>query len=130
MMHRFRWCLVTAGLVALTLTGPTTIITAPAPFFEEILLEKSGIRWQHDNAFSPRRYLPETIGPGVAFVDYDNDGWMDLFLVNSGPSDFYQPSPKPRNGLYKNNRNGTFTDVTGPGPGRRRCLVRHGCSRG
>ena len=33
---------------------------------------------------SPERYLPETIGPGVAFFDYDNDGWMDIFLVNSG----------------------------------------------
>ena len=52
------------------------------------------------------------MGPGCAFLDYDNDGWMDIFLVNSGPSDFYTP-PKPlRNALYKNNRDGTFTDVT------------------
>ena len=33
---------------------------------------------------SPERFLPETMGPGVAFLDYDNDGWMDLFMVNSG----------------------------------------------
>ena len=58
------------------------------------------------------RYLPETLGPGVAFVDYDNDGWMDIFLVNSGVCDFYRPASKPRNGLYRNNRDGTFTDVT------------------
>ena len=38
----------------------------------------------------PNRYLPETMGPGVAFLDYDNDGWMDIFMVNSGAGDFYQ----------------------------------------
>jgi enediyne biosynthesis protein E4 len=61
---------------------------------------------------SPDRYLPETMGPGVAFVDYDNDGWMDLFMVNSGAADFYAPSKPLKNALYKNNRDGTFTDVT------------------
>ncbi len=61
---------------------------------------------------SAERYLPETMGPGAAFLDFDNDGWMDLYLVNSGPSDFYTPSKPLRNALYKNNRNGTFTDVT------------------
>ena len=34
---------------------------------------------------SPERYLPETMGPGCAFLDYDNDGWMDVYIVNSGP---------------------------------------------
>ena len=83
-----------------------------APVFIEVPPEKSGIQWVHDNAMSPGRQLPETMGPGVAFFDYDNDGWMDLFLVNSGESDFYHP-PKPlRNALYRNNRDGTFTDVT------------------
>ena len=57
-------------------------------------------------------YLPETVGAGCAFLDYDNDGWMDIYLVNSGPCDFYQPSVPLRNALYKNNRDGTFTDVT------------------
>jgi len=61
---------------------------------------------------SPERYLPETLGPGCAFLDYDNDGWLDIYLVNSGPSDFYQPSQPIRNALYHNNRDGTFTDVT------------------
>lgn len=61
---------------------------------------------------SPDRYLPETMGPGCAFLDFDNDGWMDIYMVNSGPSDFWTP-PKPiRNALYRNNRDGTFTDVT------------------
>jgi hypothetical protein len=83
-----------------------------SPLFEEVPASSSGITWTHENAMSPERYLPETLGPGCAFLDFDNDGWMDIFLVNSGQSDFYKP-PKPlRNALYKNNRDGTFTDVT------------------
>ncbi|MGH9695624.1 MAG: FG-GAP repeat domain-containing protein, partial [Bryobacteraceae bacterium] len=82
------------------------------PLFIEIPSSKSGIEWVHDNAMSENRYLPETLGPGCAFLDFDNDGWMDIYLVNSGPCDFWKP-PKPiRNALYKNNRDGTFTDVT------------------
>jgi hypothetical protein len=61
---------------------------------------------------SPDRYLPETMGPGVAFLDYDNDGWMDIYMVNSGPCDFFKPREPLKNALYKNNRDGTFTDVT------------------
>jgi hypothetical protein len=52
------------------------------------------------------------VGPGCAFLDYDNDGWMDIYLVNSGPCDFYKPTSPLRNALYHNNRDGTFTDVT------------------
>ncbi len=52
------------------------------------------------------------MGPGCAFFDYDNDGWMDIYLVNSGPCDFFRPQKPLRNALYKNNRDGTFTDVT------------------
>jgi enediyne biosynthesis protein E4 len=72
----------------------------------------SGIEWVHENAMSPARYLPETLGPGCAFLDFDNDGWMDIYLVNSGPCDFWKPTKPIRNALYKNNRDGTFTDVT------------------
>jgi hypothetical protein len=85
---------------------------ASAPLFEEIPADVSGIRWAHDNAMSKEHYLPETMGPGVAFLDYDNDGWMDIFLVNSGPCDFWTPRTPTRNALYRNNRDGTFTDVT------------------
>ena len=85
---------------------------AQRPLFEEIPPEVSGIHWVHDNALSPDHFLPETMGPGCAFLDYDNDGWMDIFLVNSGPSDFFKPKKPLRNALYKNNRDGTFTDVT------------------
>jgi hypothetical protein len=82
------------------------------PLFEEIPAGASGIAWVHENAMSPDRYLPETMGPGVAFCDFDNDGWTDIFMVNSGRSDFYQPKAPLRNALYRNNRDGTFTDVT------------------
>ncbi len=80
--------------------------------FEEVSPKTSGITWVHDNAKSPERYLPETVGAGCAFFDYDNDGWMDIYLVNSGPSDFYTPSTPIKSALYRNNRDGTFTDVT------------------
>jgi hypothetical protein len=63
-----------------------------APLFEEIPAAASGLRWVHNNAFSAQRFLPETMGPSVAFLDFDNDGWMDIFLVNSGPCDFFQPA--------------------------------------
>ncbi|MEP6916936.1 MAG: VCBS repeat-containing protein, partial [Acidobacteriota bacterium] len=87
-------------------------LLAAAPLFEEVSAAASGIAWVHDNALSSNRYLPETMGPGVAFCDYDNDGWPDLFMVNSGASDFYKPAMPLKNALYKNNRDGTFTDVT------------------
>ena len=56
--------------------------------------------------------MPETSGAGCAFLDFDNDGWMDIYLVNSGKCDFYDPPHPLRNALYRNNRDGTFTDVT------------------
>lgn len=80
--------------------------------FEEVSAKASGITWVHNNAHSPERYLPETVGAGCAFLDYDNDGWMDIYLVNSGPSDFYTPTVPLKNALYHNNHDGTFTDVT------------------
>jgi predicted NUDIX family NTP pyrophosphohydrolase len=86
-------------------------VFAAPPLFEEVPSAVSGITWTHENAMSPNRYLPETMGPGVAFFDFDNDGWMDIFMVNSGGSDFYTPPSPLRNALYKNNRDGTFTDV-------------------
>ena len=64
------------------------------------------------NGRSPDYYLPETTGAGCAFLDYDNDGWMDIYLVNSGRCDFYEPNPPLKNALYHNNRDGTFTEVT------------------
>ncbi len=82
------------------------------PLFIEVPPSVSGIHWVHENAMSESHFLPEALGPGCALLDYDNDGWMDIFLVNSGPSDFWKPSKPVRNALYKNNRDGSFTDVT------------------
>ncbi len=84
----------------------------PSSLFEELGPASSGISWRHVNGRSSEYYLPETTGAGCAFFDYDNDGWMDIYLVNSGKCDFYEPNPPLRNALYKNNRDGTFTDVT------------------
>jgi hypothetical protein len=94
------------------LWAPPRLALANGPLFTEVLPPQSGISWKHDNAMSPERYLPETCGSGCAFVDYDNDGWMDIYLVNYGPSDFFTPKTPIRNALYHNNRDGTFTDVT------------------
>ena len=85
---------------------------AVQPLFKEIPPQNSGIHWVHENAMSADRHLPEALGPGCAFFDYDNDGWMDIYLVNSGPADIWKPKTPIRSALYKNNRDGTFTDVT------------------
>ena len=100
------------SLLAAAAAAPLRSPAQPSPLFEEIPPSKSGISWTHTNALSPERHLPETMGPGCAFLDYDQDGWLDLFLVNSGPCDFFQPKQPLRHALYKNNRDGTFTDVT------------------
>ena len=72
---------------------------------------KSGIRFTHNNGAFGKKFLPETIGPGVAFIDYDNDGWPDIFLVNGTDWPGHatkRSTPK----LYHNNHDGTFTDAT------------------
>jgi len=58
------------------------------------------------------KYLLETTGCGVAFYDYDNDGWLDIFLVNGSRLEGFAKGQEPRSHLFKNNRDGTFTDVT------------------
>ena len=93
--------------------APDTPSRSPVnALFEELPSNTSGITWRHVNGRSPEYYLPETTGAGCAFLDYDNDGWMDIYLVNSGKCDFFSPDPPLRNALYRNNRDGTFTDVT------------------
>jgi hypothetical protein len=113
--RRFLQLLGAAG-VGSGIWAPSLISAAEAAAstasFEEIPASTSGIIWTHVSGRSPMAHLPETVGAGCAFVDYDNDGWMDIYLVNSGPCDFYEPSPPLRNALYHNNRDGTFTDVT------------------
>lgn len=111
-LTRRQWIWLASACGAGHLLRPRLSIAQQAPLFAEIPPSVSGISWVHENAMSPQRYLPEALGPGCAFLDFDNDGWMDIFLVNSGPSDFWKPAKPVRNALYKNNRDGTFTDVT------------------
>jgi len=96
------------GIVLPNLAG----LSGQSYLFEEVSAASSGISWVHTSGRSAEMYLPETVGAGCAFLDYDNDGWMDVYLVNSGPCDFYSPQQPLRNALYRNNRDGTFTDVT------------------
>src|SRR6185312_699707 len=115
MQHRFSRRRLLAGGAALAFPGMRAAPGGPGrdrAIFDEITPQSSGITWVHENAMSAQHFPPETLGPGCAFLDYDNDGWMDLYLVNSGPCDFYTPKTPLRDALYKNNRNGTFTDVT------------------
>jgi hypothetical protein len=83
---------------------------SPAIQFHDITRD-AGLRFVHNNGAFGKKYLPETMGSGAAFIDYDNDGWPDIFLVNS----MDWPGHVRRHSilaLYHNNRNGTFTDVT------------------
>src|SRR4029079_4680442 len=57
-------------------------------------------------------FILETIGSGLGWIDYDGDGWPDLFCVQDGPIHPARSEPAPTNKLYRNNGNGTFTDVT------------------
>ena len=73
--------------------------------------ERAGISFKHNSGAYGGKLLPETLGSGCAFLDYDGDGWQDILLVNG--TDW--PGHKQRRStlrLYRNNRNGTFTDVT------------------
>jgi hypothetical protein len=103
--------------------------------FTDVALE-AGLRFTHERGATPNHQLPETMGSGVAWLDYDNDGWMDLYVVQSGKFErsglHGKPKTRTREGglatlrsnvasgdltpaqdrLYRNNGNGTFTDVT------------------
>lgn len=74
--------------------------------------KSAGIDWTHENGATAEKYLIETMGGGGAFLDFDRDGWMDIYLVNSG---FHERSGRQgtgRNALYRNRGDGTFEDVT------------------
>jgi hypothetical protein len=117
--RQFLRLLASAGLGSLSSAAgafdlPRTALGAEnsLPAFEAVPASASRISWVHSSGRSQDMFLPETTGAGCAFFDYDNDGWMDIYLVNSGSCDFYNPNPPLSNALYHNNRDGTFTDVT------------------
>jgi hypothetical protein len=95
-----------AGLLALAASSPGPIQ------FEEIA-GKSGLDFVSNSSPSPNKNQPETMLAGVALLDYDNDGYLDVYLVNGAaiPS-LQKESPAYWNRLYRNNHDGTFTDVT------------------
>ncbi len=119
---RIHTIILVAGLATLALAaGPkssspvaakknSTPAAVSGPRFADIT-RQAGISFVHNNGAFGKKYLPETMGPGCAFIDYDNDGDPDVLLVNG--SDF--PGHKRKRTtlkLYRNNGNGTFTDVT------------------
>ena len=74
--------------------------------------KQSGITFLQDSTQTEEKLYLETMGTGVAWLDYDQDGLMDLYFVQSGPTDLYKPDHPMRSALYHNNGDGTFTDVT------------------
>jgi len=73
--------------------------------------DEAGIHFQHNSGAFGKKYLPETLGSGCAYLDYDNDGWQDILLINGRDwPEHYRRRTAMK--LYRNNRNGTFTDVT------------------
>ena len=102
-------------------TSPQPILAAPASIdappalprvkFVEIT-RQAGIDFVHDNGAAGQKLLPETMGSGAAFLDYDGDGDPDLFLVNSAPWPGGKAKGTVGNRLYRNDGNGHFTDTT------------------
>ena len=74
--------------------------------------EAAGITFQQDATQTDEKYYLETMGTGVAWLDYDQDGLLDLFFVQSAATEAYKPPYPLRCALYHNNGDGTFTDVT------------------
>lgn len=72
----------------------------------------AGLTFTYDNDASPGRRFIETTGGGCAFVDFDNDGLLDIFAVQGGPAPGAPARVRPRHALYRNRGNGSFTDVT------------------
>jgi hypothetical protein len=106
-----RLVVVGVALTAAGLVAPRAARTEARPIQFADGTAYAGIRFQHNSGAFGKKYLPETMGSGCAFFDYDRDGWLDVFLVNSKnwPG---QPGPPTYSALYRNNRDGTFTDVT------------------
>jgi hypothetical protein len=72
----------------------------------------AGIHFHHERAASDDKLYTETMGAGVAWIDYNQDGFLDAFFVNSGFTPLFHPEKAPQPALYRNNGDGTFTDMT------------------
>ncbi len=108
-------------MILLAATHTTVVVSASqksalpsssgAPTQFEDVTRAAGIHFIHNNGAFGKKWLPETMGPGVAFLDYDNDGWQDILFVN-GTAWPGHPGRHSTLALYHNNHDGTFTDVT------------------
>ena len=101
------WCPVWV-LFFVTLLGIGSQGAAPIVFTD--VTSQAGIRFVHNSGAFGRKYLPETLGAGGLFLDVDDDGWQDILLINSTnwPG---RAGTKSYPALYRNNHNGTFTDI-------------------
>src|ERR1043165_7432922 len=115
-----RLCLTVGSFWTVTLSGGATIRAdytttrkAENPVRYSDVRKQAGITFQQDSTQTEEKYYLETMGTGVAWLDYDQDGLMDLFFVQSAATDMYKPPHPLRCALYHNNGDGTFTDVTG-----------------
>jgi hypothetical protein len=117
-----RWAIAAACLaVALLADGAIGATAArqrarssasPTPSFRDVA-RQAGLDFVHVNGASDERFLPEIIGAGGLFLDFDNDGWIDVFLVDGGSFADPAVARRARHRLYRNRGNGTFEDVTG-----------------
>ena len=103
--------IATAFCVALASGDPVGAATEVAVSFTDVTGE-AGVSFVHENAATPEKYLIETMGGGAAWLDYDGDGLLDLYLTNSAATDEFDP-PSPLSGaLYRNLGDGAFADTT------------------
>ncbi|MDE0014475.1 MAG: FG-GAP-like repeat-containing protein [Candidatus Poribacteria bacterium] len=93
------------------LVGTVPLLSSAAVQFVDVTAE-AGINFRHINGAEGAYHLPETLGAGGAFFDADNDGYLDIYLVNSGYWDKSSSVEKALSVLYRNNGNGTFADIT------------------
>ena len=98
--------------MALVAQGQSETANAPAPVSFENITQSAGIAFMHINGASADKYLVETMGSGALFFDYDNDGWIDLFIVDGGSYADAKVAASARHRLYRNLGNGKFSDVT------------------
>jgi len=86
---------------------------APLGYTVRDIANEAGVNFLHvSGGEHEKKYIIETTGSGVAFFDYDHDGWLDIFLVNSSQLEKSSAGEQPQNKLFHNNRDGTFSDVT------------------
>ncbi|MGO8698475.1 MAG: CRTAC1 family protein [Limisphaerales bacterium] len=96
--------------LALLISGP---LSAAPPIRFRDATATSGIQFVHSDGSSGKRYIIETVASGLGLIDYNGDGWPDIYFLNGAPLPGTPPPQQPTmNALYRNNRDGTFTDVT------------------